>query len=146
MYNTSNLTLSLTRLSCIPLSSLPQHTQETLFKASTGLLFHSGKLMLLNNLHFFLSPCVISVSGCSSFSSDLCFSLLALITLWRTISDASLSVCFRDTALDRKRWFSETGSWRGLFLWSLPATHSQGDHQHPLQSHRVSHPWMRTGT
>lgn len=35
------------------------------------------------------------------------------------ISDASLSVCFRDTALDRKGWLCETGRWRGHFLRSL---------------------------
>lgn len=52
LYSISNLTLSLTRLSCIPLSSLPQHAQETLVKARDGLLLYAGKLMLLNNLHF----------------------------------------------------------------------------------------------
>lgn len=56
MYSITNLTLSLTRLSCIPLSSPPQLAQETLIKASDGLLFYSGKLMLLNNLHFPPSP------------------------------------------------------------------------------------------
>lgn len=99
LYNTSNLTLSLTRLSCIPLSSLPLHAQETLLKAGAALLLYLGKLMLLNNLHFFPPPHVISVSGCSSIPSVLCFSLLALIMLWRMISDVSLSVCFRDAAL-----------------------------------------------
>lgn len=73
LYNISNLTLSLTRLSCIPLSSLPPHAQETLFKGSAGLLLYSGKLTLLNNLHFF-SPLMLFLSlGVSHFPLSYAF-------------------------------------------------------------------------
>lgn len=73
LYNTSNLTLPLTRLSCIPLFSLPQHTQETLFKASAGLFLYPGKLMLPNNLHFFPPPVLFLSLGVSHFPCLMLF-------------------------------------------------------------------------